>query len=194
MKHKLQYKGDSDMEKQLEKLEFYEPTSEGCRGVGVGEVMDLSILAGCTVTRAGVIASGKFKGRLAIEYRDKYGVEQRVVLEFCDLGIWVASCTNSENQQLTQLMKNLDDFFLSDFCDEDIWENCTVRENNLEKSFEFLSDGKSMITFNLKEIELMPIEVRYLFRTPETRKDPSKILKALNEWFFYTFDPTNDFD
>ncbi len=177
--------------KKIKELTFQEPTKKNCTGENMGDIMDLSFLNGCMICRAGIIADDKeHRGKLGIEYVDRDKNKQRVILEFCDLGIWISEkSVKIVDKKLVALKRKLNEFFQSEFCEEYIWEKAIIKEHPLQRSFELTTeDGVTMITFDLGEIKMLPLYVRDLFKTPETRKDVYKIIKSLNEYWFYSYE------
>jgi len=102
-----------------------------------------------------------------------------------------------KDSPLYKLQKKVYHFFLEypdamslSGCDFPEWDNATINEKPLTRSFEFVADdGKSMIEFTLSEIKMMPDFVRELFVSPDTRKDVGHILRKLNDWCFFYFEP-----
>ncbi len=95
-----------------------------------------------------------------------------------------------KDDRLIVLKKKVYDFFRTDLCEHEIWDNAKINEKPLTRSFEFVTlEGKSMIEFTLSEIKMMPDFVRELFASPDTRKDVGHILRTLNDWYFFYFDP-----
>lgn len=144
---------------------------------GPAQELDLSNLIGATIQDIGFHPEAKCEGGFTIDYTQN-GDEKRVIFGFNELGMWKQWEGKRGNPSDSDLLFKR----IARIIDSDDWCDITIQDDARKREYRFINiDNDIVLTLNIKEIKLLPEEVRKFFskRYESKEKRDNDILMAL---------------
>jgi len=153
------------------------------------DVKSLKDIIGSEIIRVGFHPS-ESEGGLTIDYK-KNGVIHRIILGYTELGEWISWQGELEGKYnaLRDKLVAFDKKYQKLVVDQ--LKEAKIQSNLILRSYVFFIDGKEEMSLSVKEIELLPENVRRLFEVKYTidaeEKEPSiehfELQLAVSGWF-----------
>lgn len=151
---------------------------------GIGgpvEELDLSDLIGATIQDIGFHPEAKCEGGFTIDYT-RNGKEKRVILGFNELGMWKQWEGEKGNPSPLDLLSKR----ITQAVASDEWCDVSIEDDPLKLEYRFINmDDKVVLTLKLKEIKMLPEQIRRCFskRYESKEKRNDDILMSLGVEF-----------
>lgn len=143
-------------------------------GVGHPRVtLDFSYLTGAIIEDVGFHPESP-EGGFTIDY-EKNGEKRRVVFGFNELGLWKEWNGVRGNPSAEDLLKQK----LRKIIDSDEWALIDIVDDPKNRRYRFMSEGKEILVLDIKEIKLLPENLRNCFSINEKEKRDEAILMQL---------------
>lgn len=143
---------------------------------GVGcpvETVDFSYLQGAKILDAGFHPKCP-EGGFTIDY-EKEGEKKRVVYGYNELGLWKEwNGSLGDPDELSLLLDKIDTVVNSDE-----WCVVDIKDDPMNRCYHFISDGKTLLTLTLRQIKMLPEEMKSPFSIQDKKIRDGAILIAL---------------
>lgn len=123
------------------------------------------------------------EGGLTIDYK-KNGIKHRVILGYTELGEWISWQGELGDKERTVLRNKLVAFDKKyQELAVDQLKEAEIQSNPKLRSYSFFVDGKEEMSLSVKEIKLLPENVRRLFKEKEPKIEHLELQLVVSGWF-----------